>query len=176
MKKLLNLRNSIITILCITIICLGIGFIVMSTELKHSKDLKEKFDVSFVSVNKTSSVKSTDEEPIGNAQIIEKNKEIKMNFLLNSTHDEVVYTAIIKNKGTMSAKIVDVIESPDYNDSLLKEIISPVTITITDIKGKVLKPNEEIELKIVVYYNPSQKEVTKKNITYKLGIIANSVY
>ena len=176
MKKLLNLRNSIITVLCITIICLGIGFIVMSTELKKAKDEQEKFDVSFVSVNKTSSVKSTDKEPIGKAEIVEKNKEIKMNFVMNSTHDEIVYTAIIKNRGTMNARIVDIIESPNYNEKSIKSLISPVTIKVSDVKGKVIKPNEEIEIKITAYYNPSQQEVTQKNIDYKIGLITNSVY
>ena len=176
MKKLLNLRNSIITILCITIICLGIGFIVMSTELKKIKEEEEKFDVSFISIDKTSSIKSTEKEPFGNAEIIEENKEIKMNFVMNSTHDEIVYTAVIKNKGTMPARIVDVIESPNYNEKTIKNIIDPVTIKVTDVKGKVIKPNEEVEIKIVAYYNPSQQEITQKNIDYKIGLVTNSVY
>lgn len=174
MKKMINIRNSIITILCITIICLGIGFIVLSSEYKKEKEDLDTFDVSFINVNKSSSIKGSEKEPFGKAEITTNNKEIDMNFNLNATHDELVYIATIKNKGTLEAEIVDIIESPNYSDENFKDLISPVTITISDIKGKKLKPNEEIELKIVVYYNPSLNEVIKKDISYKIGIIAKS--
>lgn len=176
MKKMINIRNSIITILCITIICLGIGFMVLSSEYKKEKEELDTFDVSFININKSSSVKGSEKEPDGNVEIITNNKEIDMNFRLNTTHDELVYIATIKNKGTLEAEIIDILESPDYKETNFKEMISPVTITLSDIKGKKLKPDEEIELKIVVYYNPSSKEVIKKNIKYKIGIIARSTH
>ena len=48
--------------------------------------------------------------------------------------------------------------SPDYvNDSDDKNKIYPVTVTTTDIKGKVLSPGEETIIKVVVTYNPSLK-------------------
>ena len=37
MKNMLNIKNSIILVLCITIICMGIGFIVLSLELKSKQ-------------------------------------------------------------------------------------------------------------------------------------------
>ena len=57
MKKIINIKNSIISILAITIIFLGIGFMVLSLELKREKNEINKFDVSFTSIKKISSVK-----------------------------------------------------------------------------------------------------------------------
>ena len=38
MKKLINIRNSVIVILCITIICMSIGFIVISIDYTKNKN------------------------------------------------------------------------------------------------------------------------------------------
>ena len=45
MKKLISIRNVIIVILCITIICLGIGFIVLSLELKKAKNDRKMVEI-----------------------------------------------------------------------------------------------------------------------------------
>lgn len=174
MKKMLNVRNIIIVILCITIICMGIGFIILSVELKNKKDEIKTYDIAITKVKKISSVKGSNIEPIGKINITSDGKILDMNFELNAIHDELTYIATIKNTGTMPAEIIDVLESPNYKEENFHKLIAPVSITISDIKGKILKAGESTDLKIFVYYKSSTAPVTKKNIPYKLGIISKS--
>lgn len=175
MKKMINIRNSVIIILCITIICMAIGFIVVSIELKKQKDIKNSFNVEFTKIVKSSSVKGSTTEPIGLAQIDNNRHLIHMNFQLNATHDELIYTATIKNTGNIAAKIIDIIESPNYHDKQFSKLIDPITIQISELENRVLQPEEEVELKIIVYYNPSSLEHNKKEFNYSLGLLTKSV-
>ena len=174
MKNMIHIRNSVIVVLCITIIFMGIGFIILSVNLKKEKDMTHSFDVSFVDVNKSSSVKGSNIDPTGKADIVENGKELDMAFTMNAVHDELVYVATIKNKGTLAAEIVDIIESPDYKLDSFNKNINPVTITLSNIKGKIIPPGDSIELKIVVYYNPSTNAGGKKTFPYRLGLITKS--
>ena len=56
MKKVVGMRNIIIVVLCLTIICLGIGFIILSMELSGIKSGKNTYDLAFVEVNNISTV------------------------------------------------------------------------------------------------------------------------
>ena len=155
MKKMIHIRNSVIVMLCITVICMAFGFIVLSVYCKNEADKIDSFDVSFSDVRKTSSVRGTDLEPYGNIDITNSGLELDMSFVLNGGNDELSYIATIKNNGTLPAEIVDVIESPDYREDSFKKSISPVSISISNIKGKIIPPGDDVELKIVVYYTPS---------------------
>ena len=174
MKNMIHIRNSVIIVLCITIIFMGIGFIVLSVDLKNKKDEVHSFDVIFTSVNRASSVKGSNIEPTGKANIIENGKEIDMAFTMNAFHDELVYIAKIKNKGTLPAEIVDIIESPDYKEDSFNKLIFPVSITLSNIKGKIIAAGEEMDLKIVVYYNPSSNPSGMRTFQYKIGLITKS--
>lgn len=174
MKKMINIRNSVIIILCVTIVCMGIGFIVLSMKLEDMKNEVGKFDVSFRKVTKDSSTKGGNINPVGDVKIAAEGKELDMNFLLNTAHDELSYSVIVKNEGTLDAVIVDLIESPDYGNSKFNSMIDPVSITYNDIIGKELKPGEEVVLKITVFYNPST--ITgKRSFDYKLGLVTKSI-
>lgn len=175
MKKLINIRNSVIIILCITVICMAVGFIVVSIELKKQKEIKNSFNVVFTKIVKSSSVKGSNIEPISQAQIDKNNHIINMNFQLNATHDEIIYIATIKNTGTIPAKIIDIIESPNYKDKSFSKLIDPVTIQISEMENKILQPEEETELKIIIYYNPSSLENTKKDFKYSIGLLTKSI-
>lgn len=175
MRDLLNIRNSIIIFLCLTIIFMGIGFMVLSVKLDQVSTEVHSFDVSFESIRKSSSVKGSDKEPFGSSEIALSGKQIDMYFSLNATHDELVYLATIKNNGTIPAKIVGFIESPNYSMDDFHEMIDPVSITLSDIIGKTINPNEEIPLKITVYYNPSSKKVATKKFYYSIGLLTESV-
>jgi hypothetical protein len=153
---------------------MAVGFIIISLKLEAEKNEVQTFDVSFIKVDKTSSIKGGSMDPTGTVDITANQKELDMTFNLNAPHDELSYTVIIKNNSTTSAEIVDLMESPDYDETYYKNLITPVTITHTDIVGKVLEPSEELELKITVYYNPTSLTVTKKTINYKLGLITKS--
>lgn len=173
MKRMINIRNSVIIILCITIICMGIGFIIISMKLEEEKNEIRSFDVSFKNVNKDSSTKGGNINPSGDVKIEALGKELDMDFVLNSAHDELSYSVTIKNEGTLEAEIVDLMESPNYKDTKFNSLIDPVTITYNDIIGRKLKAGEEITLKITVFYNPSTITGVRK-FNYKLGLITKS--
>lgn len=170
MKKTLNTKNNIIIVLCFTIICMSIGFIIIST----NKETNEySYNVVFSDVVKTNTLKGSNNPPISSAKIINMS-EIVMNFTMYAPHDEVSYTAHIENKGNIPCEIVDIIESPNYNDQKFKNMIDPVTIKLSDIKGKIIPPEETLDLKIVAYYNSTNKEIIPKNFEYKIGLITRS--
>ena len=54
MKKMIGARNTIIIVLCFTIVCLGIGFILLSMEIKKEREKEPSFQVVFSDVEKTS--------------------------------------------------------------------------------------------------------------------------
>lgn len=174
MKKLINIRNSVIIILCITIICMAFGFIVISMELKTEKDRVPSFQVVFSKIEKISSVKGSTIEPVGNADIDENGSKLYLQFELNAVHDELIYLATIRNNGTIPAKIVDIMKSPDYEKETFSKMIQPVTIQLSDYQNKIIQPNEEMDLKIIVYYNASTGAGGKRGFQYDLGILAES--
>ena len=106
MKNMIHIRNSVIIILCITVILLGIGFIILSVQLKNKTDEVPNLNVVFSKVKKTSSVKGSDKEPTSKAEIVSSGTEIEMKFNLNSTHDEITYVAEIENKGNLACEII----------------------------------------------------------------------
>ena len=50
MKKRINIRDLIIIILCITIICMAIGFGILSSHLNSHTDTDSKYAVSFTKI------------------------------------------------------------------------------------------------------------------------------
>ena len=174
MKKMLNIRNGIIIILCLTIIFMAIGFIIISLKLESFKNNTQKYNVVFDKIIKDSSTKGGNTEPLGNVEIIANGKILNMDFTLNNPHDEISYIIKIKNESSTNALIVDLLQSPDYKDINYNYLIDPVSITYNDIVGRELKPNEELDLKITVYYNPSTKS-GKKTFNDKMGLITESV-
>jgi len=175
MKKMINFRNCLIAILCITIIFLSVGFVILSIKLKSSEEEKNIFDVSFANVEKKSSVKGSKIEPISNAEISSNNMEVLFNFELSANNDEVVYVANIRNNGTMKAKIVDIIGSPDYTIEPYKNVISPVTVSISDLTDKIIEPGNEVELRVSASYNSNTINNVKKQFIYKIGLITQYV-
>lgn len=172
MKKMINIRNSVIIILCITIICMAIGFIVISVDYTKKNNEDISYNVSFIDIKKSSSVKGSNKEPTGKVKINDSQSKIEMQITMNAPHDELSYITTIENKGSVPVEILDVMESPDYNLSSIKSIIDPVTITLSDIKGKIIPPHETLKLKVVFYYNSGNKGI--KTFDYKIGLITRS--
>ena len=171
MKNLLNVRNSVIIILCITIVFMAIGFIILSIEYtKNRKDAS--YNVVFTKIKKSSSIKGSNIDPKGEVKILDNATEIDMNITMNSPHDELSYIATIENQGSVPIEIVDIMESPDYKHDTFKKMIFPVTITLSDVKNKVIEPDETLDLKIVFYYSLTDNGV--KNFNYKIGLITKS--
>jgi len=172
MKNMLNIKNSIILVLCITIICMGIGFIVLSLELKSKQKEISIFDIIYTDVEIVSSIKGGKKEPVGRINITSNGKVLDMNFSLNNPNDELIYLVTIKNAGNISGEVIDIIESPEYSNKYATSI-TPVKITYTDVKGKILEPDEETQMKIKVTY---EKTETPKKVAFneKLAMITES--
>ena len=174
MKKMINIRNSIIIMLCITIICMGIGFAVLSMKLTHENKKEPYFNVSFIKVKEEPSAKGGTISPIGTHSITNNGKELNMQFTLNVPNDELAYSIIVKNEGNIPAEIVNIKQTPDYNNDVNAiNSIYPVTITTSDIVGKVLEPGEEETIKLIVQYNSSPIKKIKK-FNYQLTLITSS--
>lgn len=174
LKKRINIRNFIIIMLCATLICLGVGFSIVAIQLKKEKSNGCNYEVVFSELMKSSSVKGSEIEPSSDFKIISSGQIVDMNFTLNAPRDEITYIAVIKNEGSIPVEIVDLMTSPDYSDKNMQKLISPVTIKISDVKGKTIEPEENIEVKIVVYYNPSSATISKKSFNYQIGIISKA--
>ena len=175
MKKMINIRNSVIIVLCLTIICLVFGFIVVSIELTKEKKENASFNVIFSKVEKSSSVKGSTVEPRSSVSNDGNKKILHLNFELNAIHDEIIYEATIKNTGTLPAKIVKIMQYPDYQKEEIAKNIKPITIQISDMENKIINPNEEATLKIIVYYSPTATENKQKSFDFDLGLITESV-
>ena len=175
MIKMIHIRNGVIITLCIAIICLGIGFMVLSTHLKEVSNEEHSFRVIFTDIEKVSSVKGSSKEPRSSVEITPNGSRLKFHFTLEAIHDEIVYKATIKNTGTLAAEITDVIESPDYNLTKMEDIIKPVTLTVSSIKGKTIPAGGETTVNISAYYSPTDKEVKQKDFSYDLSFTTKSV-
>lgn len=169
--KKINIRNSLILILSITIVLLAIGFIAISVKYNDLKSRVNIFNVEFVKVKKLTSVKGSNKEPNGKLDITNNGKIINMSFDLYSPKDEMIYEITMRNTGTNEIEIVELLMSPDYiSDN--KQQISPVEISLTDINGKILEPNEETSIKLKVTYKNKDSKYEEKKITGKIGIIS----
>ena len=167
----MNVRNILILILSITIIIMGIGFVVLFFKLNSLRSLDNSFSVDFIKVRKLSSVKGGSVEPKSNVEISSNGKLINMDFTLSNENDIVTYEIVIKNTGNIDAEINELLMSPDYINDFKKQAF-PITFEISDITGKVLEPDEETNVKLTVMYSSSPtKDV--KNIKGKIGIIAS---
>ena len=60
--------------------------------------------------------------------------------------------------------------SPDFVKNN-KQQIAPIEITLTDISGKILEPNEETTVRLKVSYKNNQNKEEKK-VKGQLGIIS----
>lgn len=173
MKKRINIRNFIIIILCFTLICLAIGFSIVAVQLNKEKNKDCNYEVMFSEVMKSSSVKGSEIEPVSSFKIDETGQILSIDYTLNVPRDEITYIAVIKNEGTIPVEMVDLMKSPNYVDDM-KKYISPVTLKISDVSGKIIEPGDKIEVKIIAYYNPSNTTISKKTFNIKLGILAKS--
>lgn len=175
MKKTVNIRNLIIIMLCITIIFMGIGFAYLSVVLENKKNEKPIFDVSITRVAEETPIKGGLLAPVGIREVKNDKKTVDFDFIMYTPQDELAYTITVKNTGTLPAKIEDIITYPDYlGDEKLRKSISPITITHNDLDGKVLEPDDELEIKLVVSYTNNGYNVGQVSIPYQMTVLATS--
>lgn len=174
MKKNTNVRNLIITMLCITIICMGIGFAYLSVKLDTKNNEKHIFDVSFTKVITQTPVKGGFVSPNSQNEIINDGKTLNMTFNLYTPRDELAYTIIVKNEGTLPVKITDVLTYPNYTEQEeVAKTIFPIKITHNDLSNKVLQPEQELEIKLVTTYT-TEANVGQMIIPYQLTLVTSS--
>ncbi len=168
------MRNNVILALSITLVCVSIGFILLSLDWKNEKEKVSSFYVAFTKVNVLSSIKGSSLEPTGDIKITHKGQVLDMEFVLNAATDELSYDVVITNQGTMTAEVIGLLDVPSYMDKSFQKSISPVEITLSDVAGKVIPAGDSIHLTVKVYY-PLKKELTgKRNIHYKVGLLTKS--
>ena len=175
MKKNINIRNLIIVMLCVTIICMGIGFAFLASKLEKECARQDEFSVEITKVEPATSVKGGYLDPIATKEVINEGKTVDFKFTLNSPKDELAYNITIKNTGTLPVKIVKLLDNPDYiNDQSTLARIAPISITHDKVEDKVLKPNKELVVKLVVTYNMSN-ETKQIIVPYQMTILATNV-
>lgn len=174
MKNSVNVRNLIIMMLCITIICMGIGFAYLSVKLDTKNNEKQIFDVSFTKVLAQTPVKGGIVSPTSTNEIINDGKTLNMMFNLYTPQDELAYTIVVKNEGTLPVKITDVLTYPNYTEQEeIAKTISPIKISHNDLSDKVLNPEEELEIKLVATYT-SEGNIGQMIVPYQLTLITSS--
>ena len=131
-------------------------------------------DVSFTNINPRTPVQGGSKVPNATATITNFNQTINFKFHLYSPTDEISYRITIKNKGTIDAEIVSLIEYPDYlNDANVAKKIYPIEIKHNNIIGKVLAPGEETELNVAATFN--YKELPRvATALYQITILTKS--
>ncbi len=175
MKKTANIRNIIIVMLCITIIFMGIGFAYLSVILEEKTTEKHILDVSIVRIEEETPIKGGLVAPIGVRELKNDKKTLNFNFIMYTPQDELAYKIIVRNTGTLPAKIEDVITYPNYlEDEKVKESILPITISHNDISDKVIEPEEELEIKLVTSYANTGQNIGQVSINYQMTILATS--
>lgn len=175
MKKRVNIRNLIIVMLCITIVFMGIAFAYLSMRLSEQISKQELLEISITNIEEKTSIKGGITAPKATKELIDEGKTAKFHFTLNNPNDEIAYKLTIKNTGDVPAKIIRLISSPDYlKEQNFKSMIEPVVITHTNIENKKLKPNESIEVDLVITYNMSNnpKQIC---IPYQLTVLATNI-
>ncbi len=175
MKKTVNIRNIIIVMLCITIIFMGIGFAYLSVILTEKNNEKPILDVSIVRIEEETPIKGGLVAPVGVRELKNDKKTINFNFIMYTPQDELAYKIVVKNTGTLPAKIEDVLTYPNYlEDEKARQMIQPISINHNDISDKIIEPEEELEIKLVTSYANTGQNVGQVSINYQMTILATS--
>ena len=176
MNNFIRIKNIVIVMLCITVIAMATGYIILSLKLESVRNETSTFKVSFSNIKKVSSIKGGTKEPLGELSIDSTGKIISMNFILYNNHDEIDYEITVKNEGNMNASLMDLILTPDFEDTSIMKLYHPVSLTVSKIGGRILEPGEEATIQLSIFYNSIDKslEQSTKKITGKIGLVANS--
>lgn len=177
-----NGKNIVIITLCSTIIVMAIGFIALSIKIDHVNSEEKVFDVAFIGVRQISSIKGGVYDPNGELTIDTEGKILHMDFTMYEEHDEIDYEITLENKGNVDASIVKLLMSPDFEEKSVAKDILPISISISDISGKILEPGEEATVKLTVIYNSTtpmkavdeNANMQEKKLSGKIGLIAES--
>ena len=164
--KNIKVETIIILVLSITVICMGLGFIVINNKLKEEEKVKEKYEVKITKVIKNNTINGSKKTVDTDYNIIDNNKTVEISMNLKDSNDSISYTAIIKNTGTLPAKIDNIIERNNFDKSL-------VSIKQSDIIGDTIEPKDEIELNIDI--TSPNKKLYSKDLIHKVTILTSNI-
>ena len=166
MREKIKLETTIILVLSITIVFIGIGFIYLSMKLNQAKENKEKYEVNITKIVKGNIINGSNKSIETDSEIIDNKKTAKFKLNLKNVKDSVSYTIVIKNTGTLSAQIDNIIERNNFPKNL-------VTIKYNDIVGEVIEPGDEIEMDLNVI-SPNKK-ILSKDFVYEITILTSNI-
>ncbi len=166
MREKIKLETTIILVLSITIVFIGIGFIYLSMKLNQAKENKEKYEVNITKIVKGNIINGSNKSIETDSEIIDNKKTAKFKLNLKNVKDSVSYTIVIKNTGTLSAQIDNIIERNNFPKDL-------VTIKYNDIVGEVIEPGDEIEMDLNVI-SPNKK-ILSKDFVYEITILTSNI-
>lgn len=165
-NKKVRLESVIILILSITIIFVAIGIMYLSIKLDNCNKTKSRYEVKVVKVVKETVIGGSNNSVKTNYELADKNKTVKFSLNLSDAKDFVSYTVVIKNTGTLPAKIDNILEKTNYQSNLLN-------IKYNDIIGDIIEPGDEIELSISI--NSPQPEIYSKDLDYQITILTSNI-
>ncbi|MBR3049229.1 MAG: hypothetical protein IKG58_01545 [Bacilli bacterium] len=166
MREKIKLETTIILLLSITIVFVGIGFIYLSMRYNSVKKTKEKYEVNITKIIKGNVINGSNKHITTNSEITDNKKTAKFSLNLKNNKDSVSYIIVIKNTGSLSAQIDNIIERTNYSKDL-------VTIKYNDIVGEVIEPGDEIELELNVL-SPN-KNILSKDFIYQITILTSNI-
>ena len=166
MKKQFSIHIIIIFVLSIAVISMAIGFIVINNKLKTEEKVKERYEVKISKVIKNNVINGSKKIVNTEYNIIDGNITVELSMNFKDKNDSISYTVIIKNTGTLPAKIDNVIERTNFDTRLL-------SIKYNDIIGDVIEPKDEIELNVDI--NVPNKKIFSKDLIYKLTILTSNI-
>lgn len=166
MREKIKLETTIILLLSITIVFVGIGFIYLSMKYNSVKKTKEKYEVNITKIIKGNVINGSNKHITTNSEITDNKKTAKFSLNLKNNKDSVSYIIVIKNTGSLSAQIDNIIERTNYSKDL-------VTIKYNDIVGEVIEPGDEIELELNVL-SPN-KNILSKDFIYQITILTSNI-
>ena len=175
-KKIKINKNILINSLLVALILVSTCLILSMNRYNTLKEDKGVFKIEFVNVEKLNPIQAGAFSPTSNATIINNGLSLDMSFDLYTPNDEITYVATIKNTSKTKGKIVNIIRQPDYlNDQSSIDRIYPCKITMNNIVGKILNPEDEVKLNITANYQNSNRKSRGINIPYEISILTEIV-
>lgn len=175
MKKIINNKNLIIMVLCLTIILLSIGFTLISIKLEEKNTEGKMYDVEIVDIQEGTAIRGGTILPTASTDIVDNGKTANFTFEMSTPKDSLTYIITIKNNGNLKAKIDGLAESPNYTeDNNQANSILPVMITHNDITNQELKPGEEIKLTVTAEFASSGQPMNK-TVPYQISILSSCI-
>lgn len=169
MSKQRNVRTGIIFGLCALVLCMGVGFAYMSQTLNINGTVNVEdasWDVNIASVTAGTPVQGATDVPKGSASITDEGKTANFEVNLYAPGDALTYTVVVKNDGTIPAKVSEVKETVTNADSKIKFNYDNIEGTKIAANGGTATMNVSIE-----YDKNTTSLATAAQINYQLTVL-----